>query len=137
MSDMSATFEVEGKKATVRFSAQAVEVALTTLSAKVDGIVQTLKRMEDGNMATFEEIITELQNTKAGVQSLNTLMDSMRQKIADLLAGEIVPPSLQAKIDAIFLEAKGVSAEIQVALDENPVEPVEPPPVEPPVEGEV
>jgi|GEM_PF-6816988 len=137
MSDMSATFEVEGKKATVRFSAQAVEVALTTLSAKVDGIVQTLKRMEDGNMATFEEIITELQNTKAGVQSLNTLMDSMRQKISDLLAGEIVPPNLQAKIDAIFLEAKGVSAEIQVALDENPVEPVEPPPVEPPVEGEV
>lgn len=133
MCDMSVTFEVEGKKATARFKSRAIENALESINAKVDHLVQTINQMEEANMATMEQIITELENTKAGVQSLNVLMDAMRQKIADLLAGEIVPPNLQAKIDAIFAEAKNVSAEVQTALDENPADQ----PVEPPVDGTV
>jgi predicted component of type VI protein secretion system len=66
---------------------------------------------------------------KSKVEGLNVLMDNMRQQIADLLANGGVTPALQAQIDEVFTEAKGLADEITVAVDENA--PPAPPPEEP------
>lgn len=116
-----------------------IERALERIQAHLDHVVRRVNKitfMEGRQMASMQEIIDLITPLKSKVEGLNVLMDSMRNKIAELLAGEIVPPALQAKIDAVFTEAKGVADEIQVAIDEN-TPPVEPPPVEPPVDGEV
>lgn len=119
-----------------------IERALERIQAHLDHVVRRVNKitfMEGRQMASMQEIIDLITPLKSKVEGLNVLMDSMRNKIAELLAGEIVPPALQAKIDAVFTEAKGVADEIQVAIDENtPVEPPPvPPPVDPPVDGEV
>jgi prefoldin subunit 5 len=125
-------------------SLRRIERAVAHITAQMDHVVRSIRKLtlkESNQMAKIEDVIAIITPLKSRVEGLNALMDSMRQQIKELLAGEIVPPTLQAKIDNIFLEAKGLSDEIQVAIDENapPVEPppVDPPPVDPPVDGQV
>ena len=77
-------------------------------------------------MATLQEAIAIIKPLKTKVEGLNVLMDNMRQQIADLLANGGVTPALQAQIDEVFTDAKALSDEITVAVDEN-VPPVTPP----------
>jgi hypothetical protein len=100
-----------------------INTDLSEVNLKLDRIL----RREKIIMATLEEAIAIIKPLKSKVEGLNVLMDNMRQQIADLLANGGVTPALQAKIDEVFTDAKALSDEITVAVDENvPPAPPEP-----------
>ena len=99
-----------------------INTDLSEVNLKLDRILKREKII----MATLEEAIALIKPLKSKVEGLNVLMDNMRQQIADLLAGGGVTPALQAKIDEVFTDAKALSDEITVAVDENVVVPPEP-----------
>ena len=99
-----------------------INTDLSEVNLKLDRIL----RREKIIMATLDEAIALIKPLKSKVEGLNVLMDNMRQQIADLLANGGVTPALQAKIDEVFTDAKALSDEITVAVDENVVVPPEP-----------
>ena len=84
-------------------------------------------KKENEIMATIQEVVALIKPLKTKVEGLNVLMDNMRKQIADLLAQAGIPPEVQASIDEVFTDAKALSDEITVAMDENaPPVPPEP-----------
>jgi seryl-tRNA synthetase len=93
-------------------------------------IIELLKESaekENETMATIQEVVAIIKPLKTKVEGLNVLMDNMRKQIADLLAAAGgIPAEVQTAIDEVFTDAKALSNEITVAMDEN-VPPVVPP----------
>ena len=84
-------------------------------------------KKENETMATIQEVVALIKPLKSKVEGLNVLMDNMRKQIADLLAQVGIPAEVQAQIDEVFIDAKALSDEITVAIDENvPPTPPEP-----------
>lgn len=53
------------------------------------------------------------------VDSTVALINSLRQSLADLLSGVVVPPETQAKIDALFDGITGNKDKLDAALAAN------------------
>ena len=89
-------------------------------------LAQAVRTLEGRIMATLDEILAEVTAQTTKIDSIDTLLDGMRQQIADLIAAQgNVPAELQAKIDAVFVAAQANSAKIDTAIAENT--PPEPP----------
>ena len=89
-------------------------------------LTQAVRTLEEKLMATLDEILAEVTAQTTKIDSIDTLLDGMRQQIADLIAAQgNVPAELQAKIDAVFVAAQANSAKIDTAIAENT--PPEPP----------
>ena len=76
-------------------------------------------------MATLDEVLAEVTDESARLDSIQALIDGIKQQLADALAGTTLPPATQQKIDAVFAGLTGNKAKIDKALNAN----VEPPPV--------
>lgn len=70
-------------------------------------------------MATLEEVLQKVRENRTVLGSLNTLLDGIRQQVADVLSGAVVPPAVQAKINAIFDEATATGEELAQVVTEN------------------
>lgn len=105
---------------------------------KLTQIIKTLVRKEIHEMADINvikqkiaETLTEVTAQGTKVDSIDALMDGMRDQIAALLASQGASDEILATITQVFDEAKKNSAKIDVAIAENtPAEPPPPPPVE-------
>ena len=103
--------------------AREMRLAVTT---HLIALAQAVRTLEDRIMATLDEILAEVTAQTTKIDSIDTLLDGMRQQIADLIAAQgNVPAELQAKIDAVFVAAQANSAKIDTAIAENT--PPEPP----------
>jgi hypothetical protein len=86
----------------------AIMRALHEISVKQGEIMATLddvKAMEDAN------------STK--IDSVMVIVEGLKRQLADVLSGTIVPPALQAKIDAVFDAALANSTKLD-AIIQNP-----------------
>ena len=70
-------------------------------------------------MATLDEILANVTAQATRIDSLNTLMDGIRQQLADALSGAVIPADVQRKIDAVFAAAQVNAAKIEEAIREN------------------
>ena len=71
-------------------------------------------------MATLDEILAEVTAQTSKLDSLDTLLDGLRQQVADLLAAQgDIPIALQQKIDEVFTAARANSQKIDAAIAEN------------------
>ena len=89
---------------------------------RLDQALSILQRLETkiGEiMATLDEVLAEISAQTTKLDSVIALIDGLKQQLADLLSGVVVPPAVQAKIDEAFATAKTNAAKIADALDEN------------------
>ena len=97
-----------------------------SITTNLIALAQAVRTLEGRIMATLDEILAEVTAQTTKIDSIDTLLDGMRQQIADLIAAQgNVPAELQAKIDAVFVAAQANSAKIDTAIAENT--PPEPP----------
>lgn len=70
-------------------------------------------------MATIDEILTEVNDESGRLDSIQALIDGIKQQLADALAGATLPAAVQAKVDAVFAGLTGNKAKIDKALNAN------------------
>jgi len=100
-----------------------INIDLSEIHKKLDKIIEKEIKI----MATIQEVVALIKPLKSKVEGLNVLMDTMRKQIADLLAAAGgIPAEVQTAIDEVFTDAKALSDEITVAMDENVPPVVEP-----------
>ena len=70
-------------------------------------------------MATLDEVLAKARENNTILGSINTLLDGLRQQIADILSGAAVPASVQVKIDEVFAALTAQRTELDEVLTEN------------------
>lgn len=76
-------------------------------------------------MATLDDVLKDVTDESSRLDSISTLLDGLKQQLADALAGTTLPPATQAKVDAIFAQAETNKGKIDKALNTN-VPPLDP-----------
>lgn len=87
----------------------------TLLLTKVGLITSKLDQI----MATLDQILADVVDEHTKIEGLITLLNGIKQQLADALAGTTLPPEVQAKIDAVFDGVEVNKAAIVAALDAN------------------
>jgi hypothetical protein len=94
---------------------------------EVLGRLARIEEKQEAMMATLEETLTLVTAETTQLDSVIALIDGLKAQLDAALEGAILPPSVQAKVDAIFAAATANAAKIVDALDTNVPPPEEPP----------
>lgn len=86
------------------------------LAAVLEQYGLILSKMET-IMATLDEVLAEVTDESTRLDSIQALIDGIKQQLADALSGAALPPDVQAKIDAVFAGLTGNKAKIDKALN--------------------
>jgi len=70
-------------------------------------------------MASLDETLALIRSNTTILQGLDTLLDSLRTQVQQVLAGTVIPAPVQEKIDAIFAEAQQQGVQLAQVLTEN------------------
>ena len=70
-------------------------------------------------MATYDETLALVTDEDTKIDSLIALFAGMKAQLADVLSGVVIPPAVQAKVDAIFAKLTSGAAAVQTAIDAN------------------
>ncbi len=77
-------------------------------------------------MATLDDVLAVVTEEAGQIDSMIALMTGLQQQLADALAGITLPAQVQAKVDAIFTQAKADSDKIVAAIAANSPPPATP-----------
>jgi hypothetical protein len=88
---------------------------LRRLDHKLDLVLHKLEKI----MATLDEVLAEVTDESTRLDSIQALIDGIKQQLADALAGTTIPPAVQAKVDAVFTGLTGNKGKIDKALNVN------------------
>lgn len=83
-------------------------------------IVNRLEILEKRIMANLDQAIADIQEESTAIDSVGALIISLRQQVADALSGAVLPPAVQAKVDAVFAGLETNKAKLATALATNP-----------------
>lgn len=102
--------------------------AVESGNADLDALDRYLRKLERlvAMARTFEETLAQVTLERTRIGSLKALIAGLKQQVADALSGTTLPADAQAKLDAIFDEASGGTADADAALNTN-VPPATPP----------
>lgn len=70
-------------------------------------------------MATLDEVLELVTAADTKQDSIIALLNGLKQQLADALSGVTLPPPVQAKIDAIWNQAKANADELDTAIAAN------------------
>jgi hypothetical protein len=70
-------------------------------------------------MSTLDDDLAEVTEQGSRLDSIDTLITTLNQRIADALSGTTLPPGVQAKVDAVFAGLQANKAKIDTALNTN------------------
>lgn len=98
-----------------------IESRLRAIENQIGLINKTLEKI----MATLDDVLSEVTDEGNRLDSIQTLIDGIKQQLADALAGTTLPPAVQQKVDAVFAGLTANKAKIDTALNTN----TPPPPV--------
>lgn len=87
---------------------------------KLDQIIA----QQEAIMATLDEVLTEVTEESGRLDSIQALIDGIKQQLADALAGTTLPTAVQAKVDQVFAHLGANRGKIDKALNENVPPPV-------------
>lgn len=93
-------------------------------AAELKRAIGIVNRKVEKIMATLDEILADVTAESTRLDSIQALLDGLRQQLKDALAGVKLPPETQAKVDAIFTMTEANKAKVDAALNTG----VEPPP---------
>lgn len=106
----------------VRYALEQIDYRLGRLEHTTNRILRLgviLRNMEGRLMATLDETLAEVTAESTKLDSIQALIDGIRQQLADALAGSGISADGQAKIDAIFAGLTANTAKIDRALTAN------------------
>ena len=84
---------------------------------------ETIIKQGELIMATLQEVLDDVRSEKTVIASVLTLIDGLKQQLADALAGELSAEK-QAQVDAIFAAAEENKSALSAAINANtPVPP--------------
>jgi predicted butyrate kinase (DUF1464 family) len=102
----------------MKINFRGVTVEVPQLEKIAEGLTR-IEKMGEQIMATLDELLANVTAQTTRIDSLNTLMDGIRQQLADALSGMVIAPEVQRKIDAVFAAAQTNAAKIEEAIAEN------------------
>ncbi len=108
---------------------QKLDLVLSGL-ATISRSLRTMSQKENAVMATLDQVIADIADENTQIGGLSVLTASLKQQLTDALAGTVIPPTVQAKIDGIFAGIEANKAKVVDAINANT--PVVVPPVVPP-----
>lgn len=83
-----------------------------------------LDQLETRLMANLDQLLAKVLENRTVLGSLNTLLDGLRAQVNAILAGEVIPATVQAKIDAVFEAVTATGEELaEVVLENTPAAP--------------
>lgn len=82
---------------------------------KLDSILTKLEVM----MPTLDEVLADVQAESTQIDSLATLTAGIKQQLIDALAGTVLPPEVQAKVDAVWAGVEANKAKVVDAINAN------------------
>jgi hypothetical protein len=77
-------------------------------------------------MSTLDDDLAAVEAQSTRLDSINALIVSVKQQLADALSGTTLPPGVQAKVDAVFNALHANDAKIDTALNTNVPPPATP-----------
>lgn len=86
---------------------------LDDMSSKLDLVIGT----QENIMATLDDVLKDVTDESDRLDSIAALITGLRQQVADALSGVTLPPTVQAKVDAIFTQAETNKGKIDAALN--------------------
>lgn len=85
------------------------------LTLQLTTINQRLEKI----MATLDEVLSEVTDESGRLDSIQALIDGIKQQLADALSGTTLPPAVQSKVDAVFAGLTTNKGKIDTALNAN------------------
>jgi hypothetical protein len=82
-------------------------------------MVRLVLNKENSIMSTLDDDLAAVTAESTRLDSIDTLITTLNQRIADALSGTTLPPAVQAKVDAVFAGLQANSAKIDTALNTN------------------
>lgn len=91
----------------------------TLLHGLNSGILAAITDLKETIMATLDDITADMTEETTAIGGISTLVQGLRQQLADALSGTTLPPAVQAKVDAIFTAAEANKGALAAALAAN------------------
>ena len=70
-------------------------------------------------MATLDELLTAVTENSSVDDSIITLLEGIAAQLKDALSGAVLPPVVQAKVDAVFAAIKADTQKVTDAITAN------------------
>jgi hypothetical protein len=90
---------------------------LCEVKAEIAKLRDLIIRNQEVLMATLDEVLAEVTDESSRLDSIQTLIDGIKQQLADALSGAALPPAVQQKVDAVFAGLTANKAKIDTALN--------------------
>ncbi len=81
--------------------------------------LEAIERKMDKMAKSLDDVLAAVTAESTKLDGITTLITGLKQQLADALAGTVLPPAVQAKVDAIFDLAAQNAAKIDTALSAN------------------
>lgn len=111
---------------------QRQETALVTAIAGLTQAVMALAHTNETNLilrrieqkvnnmaATLDQVLQDVTDESNVIDGISTLIQGLKQQLADALSGANLPPQVQQKVDAIFAQAETNKAKLATAVTAN------------------
>lgn len=112
----SFTYNSEGKLETFSFND---DDRLQRIDHNVSALARDLNILGDRIMASLDDVLNDVTAESTVIDSLVVLLNGIKQQLADALSGTVIPPAVQAKIDAIFTQAEANKTKLSDAVTAN------------------
>jgi hypothetical protein len=90
---------------------------LCEVKAEIAKLRDLIIRNQEALMATLDEVLAEVTDESGRLDSIQSLIDGIKQQLADALSGTALPPAVQQKVDAVFAGLTANKAKIDTALN--------------------
>ncbi len=70
-------------------------------------------------MATLDDVLAQVTTESSQIDSLATLVAGIKQQLADVLSGVVLPAGTQEKIDALFAAVEANKQKVADAITAN------------------
>lgn len=78
------------------------------------------KILQETIMPTLDDLVTKVAEQTGEVASMRVFVAGLEQQIKDALAGVVLSPEAQAKLDGVFVALDANTEQIKAAIDSNP-----------------
>lgn len=96
-----------------------IQAATYTEVIKLSHSIKKLKKQLKKMDTTLDEVLDEVKSEGSQIESLSLLTSGLKQQLQEALTGVSLPPSVQAKVDAIFAGVEENKQKVVDALNAN------------------
>jgi hypothetical protein len=96
-----------------------LDIRFIAFSPEIEHKLDLLLERTGKIMATLDEILAKVEEEGTLDDSIIALLNGLKTQLADVLSGVVIPPAVQAKLDAVWTKATDNVAKVSAAITEN------------------